>query len=531
MLSRFVRIQLTIFTVVSIVGVLVMAFIYMQVPMLLGIGRIAVTLELPGTGGLYRLANVTYRGVNIGKVLGVQPTSTGATATLSLQTSPKVPANLQAQVHSMSAVGEQYVDLQPRTDTGPYLHGGSVIPLQDSTIPQSIGPVMNQVSALIGSIPQGKLSALLDEMFKGFDGAGYDLGSIYDSSSKVIGDLNGIAEPTKNLVDDSVPLLDAQAATTDSLKTWAQSLAGITEQIASDDTQVRTLLRVGPDAANEVARLLSQIKPTLPLLLANLTTVGQVVLTYNPSLQQLLVLLPPSIASSQSFGLPKNNPTGMVLGDATVQIEPPACTVGFLPPSSWRSPADTTDADTPDGLYCKLPQDSPISVRGARNYPCIGQPGKRAPTVQICKSDKAYEPLAMRAHVLGPYPLDPSLLAQGVLPDDRINFGDRLFGPPEGTPPAAIPPPPGPTALEGPPPPPPAPNESPQPPATAPDAGPMPAAPSAYAPGEPGLRPQLGSAHYDPLTGYYVAADGQMYRQSNLPNPTTPRSWKDMLPT
>ena len=47
-----------------------------------------------------------------------------------------------------------------------------------------------------------------------------------------------------------------------------------------------------------------------------------------------------------------------------------------------------TDIDTPDGLYCKLPQDSPIAVRGARNYPCMDKPGKRAPTVEICESDQ-----------------------------------------------------------------------------------------------------------------------------------------------
>ena len=66
--------------------------------------------------------------------------------------------------------------------------------------------------------------------------------------------------------------------------------------------------------------------------------------------------------------------------------------------------ADTSDIDTPDGLYRKLPQDSPIGVRGARNYPCQGQPGKRAPTVEICESSTPFEPLAMRQHATGPYP-------------------------------------------------------------------------------------------------------------------------------
>ena len=143
------------------------------------------------------------------------------------------------------------------------------------------------------------------------------------------------------------------------------------------------------------------------MLLANLTTVGEVGVTYNPSLRQLLVLLPPYVAGFGSLS-PMNNPTGFSLGAFSLMNgDPPPCTVGFLPPSQWRSPADETVIDTPDNLYCKLPQDSPIAVRGVRNNPCMGHPGKRAPTVEICDSDQPYEPLAMRQHVLGPVPVRP----------------------------------------------------------------------------------------------------------------------------
>ena len=243
-----------------------------------------------------------------------------------------------------------------------------------------------------------------------------------------------MADQSSTLIEDSGPLLDSQAQTTDSLRTWARSLAGITGQVVANDPQVRTLLQEGPPAANEVSRLLDQVKPTLPVLLANLTTFGQVAVTYHPSLEQVLVLLPPFVGDVLSSA-PENNPTGIPLGDFRIQIgDGPPCTVGFLPPSQWRSPADLTTIDTPDGLYCKLPQDSPIVVRGARNSPCMGVPGKRAPTVQECYSDKPYMPLAMRQHALGPYPFDPNLIAQGIPPDDRVDANERLFAPVEGTP-------------------------------------------------------------------------------------------------
>ena len=445
MLSRFVRIQLAIFTIVSIIGVVVMIFTYMQIPTLLGIGRITVTLELPAAGGLYRFSNVTYRGVQVGKVTGVGLTPNGAKATLSLGTSPKIPADLRAEVRSISAVGEQYVDLRPRTDSPPYLRDGAVIPAAETTIPQPVGRMLDRTEKLINSIPKDRLSALIDESFTAFNGSGYDLGSLFDSSARVAADANAVSDRTRTLTEDSVPLLDSQAQTADSIRLWAHSLAGVSDQVAADDAQVRTLLQTGPGAADEAARLLDQIKVTLPVLLANLTTVGQIGVTYHPSLEQLLVLLPPLVAELQA-AQPSNNYTGLPVGGFHVSIaDAPACTVGFLPPSQWRSPADTTTIDTPDGLYCKLPQDSPIAVRGARNYPCMGHPGKRAPTVEMCNSDKPYEPLAMRQHMAGAYPLDPNLVSQGIPPDDRINFHDYLYGPPEGTPlppPATLPPPP-----------------------------------------------------------------------------------------
>src|SRR5215208_6498084 len=435
LLTRFVRNQLIIFTIASIVGVAVMIFSYMHLPASLGIGHIQVTLELPAAGGLYRFSNVTYRGVQVGEVREVKLTEKGAEAKLTLGTSPKIPADLQADVLSVSAVGEQYVDLRPRTNSGPYLQNGSVIAMADATIPQPVGPMLDQVSKLVDSIPGNRLSDLLDESFKGFNGAGDDFQSLLDSSSNIADYLNDVSDQSRALIDDSRPLLDTQAETTDAIRTWARSLAGVTEQVAQDDPKVRAILQRGPGFAQEVSQLLTQVKPTLPVLLANLTTLGQILVTYNPSLEQLLVLLPGVIAAQQSFGLPKNNPMGLPLSDFTLTVaDPNSCTVGFLPPSQWRNPADTTTIDTPDGLYCKLPQDSPLAVRGARNYPCLEHPGKRAPTVELCNDPKGFVPNAIRQHILGAYPIDPNLVSQGVPLDDRVDFNERIYAPVGGTP-------------------------------------------------------------------------------------------------
>jgi virulence factor Mce-like protein len=519
MLSRLVRIQLILFSIASVVGVTVMVVGYLQAPTLLGIGRYTVSLELPEGGGLYRFSNVTVRGVQVGKVTDLVLTPRGPRATLSLQTSPKIPADLSAEVRSVSAVGEQYVDLQPHTDTGPYLGQGSVIPASTVTVPQKVGPMLDRMSALLGSIPKDRIADLLDETSQALGGADFDLGSLIDSSATLGEALRVNSDAVSTLTDDSVPLLDSQQQTTDSLRQWANELAGVTRQIDENDAAVRNILEVGPGAADEATRLLSDVRPTLPLLLANLTTVGQIAMTYRPGVEQLLVLFPPYIAALQGFALPWNNPTGWPLGDFTATSgDPPACTVGFLPASQWRSPADLTDIDTPDNLFCKLPQDSPIAVRGARNTPCLENPGKRAPTVEICRSDQPYRPLALRQHALGPNPIDPSAIAQGIPPDDRILPGEDLYGPVEGTPlpPGAVTSPPAPVpapASPGP--------SMPSVPAAAPATN---AIPQSAASGP------VAFAQYDPASGRYVTPDGQTHEQSDLVTGGSPRTWRDLMP-
>lgn len=575
MLTRFVRTQLVIFTIASIVGISVMAVQYLHVNQFFGIGRINVTLELPVTGGLYRFSNVTYRGKQVGEVTNIELKKNVVTANLVLSTSVEIPADLEAKVLSVSAVGEQYVDLRPRNDAPPYLHDGSVIRQEQTTIPQPVGPMLDQVNALVASIPKQPLHQLLDETFKGFNGAEYDLQSLLDSTAKLNTDIAPVANRANTLIEDSGPLLESQSTSADAIRIWTRSLAGITDQLVANDSQVRTILETGPGFSQEVTKLLDQLKLTVPIFLANLQSVGQLLVTYNPGLEQALVLLPPMV-SALTAAHPDQNAAGLGEGNFLLgsNSDPSPCTVGFLPPSEWRSPSDTSTKDVPDGLYCKLPQDSPVSVRGVRNIPCMAKPWKRAPTAAICNSDEDFEPIAKTQPVIGPFPRDPQLEAQGIPPDSRWFPDKGLFAPvgegppaPPGTMPTpspgpgipgdsgpqlpvipnvrpnqsgSVPPIPG--SIPPPPAPPPLGGTEPPPPADAPPQtqGPVPPE-GAVPPSDPPLaeqsslgggstsEPSLMTARYNPRTGEYIGSDGMLYRQANLVNPAVPRTWKDVI--
>lgn len=475
MLTRRILIQLAIFAVVAVVAGAIMVFGYLRLPNLLfGVGHYEVTVQLPEAGGLYERGNVTYRGTEVGQVKSVHLTDSGVEAVLSLRSDVKIPSNLDAEVHSQSAVGEQYLALLPRNDGAPPLKDGDVIPVSRTTVPPDINSLLDSTNRGLQAIPQGNLKTVIDESYTAFGDLGPDISRLVRGSTTLAIDARKNLDPLLALIDGSKSVLNSQTDTADSVSAWASHLAAITTSLQRNDPALRGVIQNAGPAAEEVRGLFDRVKPTLPMLLANLVSLNQVAITYQPDIQQLLVLLPQGTAATQAIGLANRNTKqaykGIYLSFNLNFNLPSSCTTGFLPANQQRVPADTDYPERPAGdLYCRVPQDSPLNVRGARNTPCETVPGKRAPTVKMCESNENYKPL---------------------------NDGFNWKGDPNAT-------------LSG--------QPVPQPP------------PNTAATTAPAPLPPIAAARYDPATGTYVGPDGRVYTQSNLANTEQEHTWQSML--
>src|SRR6185369_7314953 len=105
MLDRLSRIQLVIFSIVTVLTVGAIAIFYLHLPAKVGIGSYKVDANFVAGGGIYHNANVTYRGVTIGRVESVGLTEDGIVAKIRLNSDTPVPDNVTATVKSVSAVG------------------------------------------------------------------------------------------------------------------------------------------------------------------------------------------------------------------------------------------------------------------------------------------------------------------------------------------------------------------------------------------------------------------------------------------
>lgn len=393
MLTKFVRVQLIIFSILTVIGLVAMATQYVGAPALVGIGRYTVTVQLPTTGGLYQYSNVTYRGTTVGEVQSVELTPDGVDAKMSIDSDYSIPEDVDAEVKSVSAVGEQYVDLIPRSSDGPALSNGDVIPVDRSSVPQDVGPMLDQADTLLKSISDTRLRTVVDESFKAFNGAGPDLQKLIDSTRLFVQEANANSGETIQLLDQLGPLLDGQVVSSDAIRSWTSNLATFTDQLRASDPDLRAILEKGPNAAATANKLFQDLQPTLPILLANLVSIGEVGVIYNAGIEQILVLYPPITAALMTAAGAGPADEGALVNFQLEVNDPPSCTTGFLPADQRRDPNEMSVPDTPADLFCKVDQSESTAVRGSRNLPCMEVPGRRAPTPEICRSAEGYVPL------------------------------------------------------------------------------------------------------------------------------------------
>jgi phospholipid/cholesterol/gamma-HCH transport system substrate-binding protein len=500
-----------VFAALTVAALVALGWYYLRIPSLVGVGQYQLTVQLPASGGLYRTSNVTYRGIQIGRVTKVEPTKNGVRATLSIDSRYKIPVDASANVHSVSAIGEQYLDLVSTGNPGKFLSPGQTI--TKGTVPSEIGPALDAANRGLSALPKAKIASLLDETAQAVGGLGPALQRLVDSTQSIVGDFQANISDVNDIIENSAPIVDSQVDSGDSIERWSHNLNVLTAQVAQNDQHVQGILSKAAPTADQVNEVFSDVRESLPQTVANLEIVADMLKRYNKGLEQLLVFLPEIAGVAQTVLAAAPGSVGL---DLNLSINnPPPCLTGFLPPSQWRAPADTSAAPLPSGTYCKIPQDTPANVvRGARNYPCVDVPGKRAATPRECRDNKPYVPLGTNPWYGDPnqirncpapgarcdQPVDPGR----VIPAPSVNNGlnplpaDRLLGTP---PPISDPlqrPGSGTVQCNG---------QQPN--------------PCIYTPASP-------SAIYLPSSGEVVGPDGAKYSVENSSH-TGEDGWKDML--
>ncbi len=364
MLTRGTRFKLIAFVAIAVTVLAYTAFHYANLGRYLGLrGYYVVQLNLADGGGVFPNADVTYRGVSVGRVGTMRLTSAGVEVDLNIRDSaPPIPANLAASVSDLTAIGEQYVDLRPASSAGPYLTNGSVIPERDTQLPLPVTSLLVSINTLATSLPLGSLREVLNELATGFASQGTNLQALIDGNSSLVRAAYATIPQTTTLIYDSRTVLATQIAETGALTAFGREATLLAQQLDQSDSDLRRLLSATPQAATQVAGLLTDTNPSLGALIANLLTTSDVALTRGSA------LLPAAIAAGSTV----INSQGTRFGLALTFFDPLPCTAGYAG-TVVRNGLDTSPAPPLNtSAMCTSPASTGTDVRGSAHAPSGG---------------------------------------------------------------------------------------------------------------------------------------------------------------
>lgn len=376
-MTRSVKVRLLTFLVIACVGIVYVAASYLGVvDRVLGRG-FAVDVSLPGSGGLYVGSEVDYRGVKVGKVSGMTLTRSGVRVRVQLQQGTRIPQDATVRVSDLSAVGEQYLDFLPTHTGGPYLGQGDRISAGASALPQPTDDLLTKVSGFTDSVKATDLQTVVAELGDMFRGNAANLRTLVDSGQNLVHQASKHEQATIDLLDSSQQVLATQQAHSDDIASFAQGLAQVTHALKASDPQLRQILQGGPATVKQVDSLVQGLQPVLPVFIANLATVNQVLTARLPALEQTLVTFPMMVANG-FVGTP-----GDGYGHLNMQLTytVPDCTQGYLPSSQWLPGTDMSDPPTYPAT-CTDPRaqpgytgPDPITQRGVNMAPKVADDG------------------------------------------------------------------------------------------------------------------------------------------------------------
>ncbi|MGQ0773208.1 MAG: MlaD family protein [Pseudonocardiales bacterium] len=367
MISRTVRWQLLAFVLVTLLGVGYVSVRYLGVAGLLGAGGYSVTLQLTESGGIFTGADVTYRGVSVGRVGELRLTQEGVEAQLDIEgDAPPIPADLRATVSNLSAIGEQFVDLRPVTADPPMLAQGTVIPASAVSTPVPVEDLVLHVDTLVRSVPLDSLQIVVDELGTGFRGTGTDLQVLLDTSDAFTRDALAALPQTLALIREGRLVLQTQNEQSSAITSFSRDLALLAEQLRSSDPDIRGLIQTAPEFAAQTSGLLAESGDSLGALLADLLTLSRVAAPRQEGLRQILAIYPFVAASADSSVFPGDG--FLHLGLVLNAFDPFACVRGYEG-TVRRSGTDLAPIPANLEAHCAEPPGSPTSVRGAQNTP------------------------------------------------------------------------------------------------------------------------------------------------------------------
>jgi phospholipid/cholesterol/gamma-HCH transport system substrate-binding protein len=317
-----------------------------------------ITVNAARSGGLLDHSQVSYRGFPVGRVSAIGLRPGGVAITVNVDEGTRIPRDTDVAIADLSAAGEQYLDFRPRSDHGPYLADGAVIDQRDTRTPIPFSQVISNVSTLALQVEPAKVTVVIDELSRAFNGTAPDIQRVLDGGDFLLAGLESVLPQTVNSLHNGRIVLGTVSDLRGDLIQFSHDGRDLTATLKDADPKIRDLLNDAPDTLKLLDDVVEKDGPSVGALLGDLGTTSHVVAMRLPAISQFLpglVKFGPLVAAIVKDGKIQ------VLGDVYPRT---SCDYGTprRPPTIGGSPEPRIDR------YCG--QTGPrLQQRGSTNVP------------------------------------------------------------------------------------------------------------------------------------------------------------------
>lgn len=125
--------------------------------------RTNVSMDVPDVNGLVVDSNVLLRGVPVGKVTNTKTSVNAASVDFYVDGRYHVPVDTEVQLQNLSALGESYIELVPRSDDGPMLTDNQHISTESVVQPPSVSELATSVVRVLHQMDPDALARIIGE--------------------------------------------------------------------------------------------------------------------------------------------------------------------------------------------------------------------------------------------------------------------------------------------------------------------------------------------------------------------------------
>ncbi|KQY08944.1 mammalian cell entry protein [Mycobacterium sp. Root135] len=125
--------------------------------------RTNLSMDVPEINGLVPDSNVLLRGVPVGKVTKTSTDTNSASVDFWVDGKYQIPVDTQVELQNLSALGESYIQLVPRSDGGPVLTNNQRISTESVVAPASVTELAATATRILNQLEPGALQRIIAE--------------------------------------------------------------------------------------------------------------------------------------------------------------------------------------------------------------------------------------------------------------------------------------------------------------------------------------------------------------------------------